>query len=129
MLPLKTLLNLIDFDFVRLSRGDPLRSRYHSSASECRRGLYAFICLFRLKALQVSVPSRQAQPHSCETAHRRCFMSECAESMQCLSYACLARVGVPEQLGAVFEGQQLAGLVRCAGGHHLPILGSQKATG
>ena len=56
-------------------------------------------------------------------------MSECAESMQCLSYSCLARVGVPEQLGAVFEGQQLAGLVRCAGGHHLPILGSQKATG
>ena len=30
-------------------------------------------------------------------------------------------MGVPEQLGAVFEGQQLAGLVRSAGGHHLPI--------
>ena len=129
MLPLKTLLNLVDFDFVRLSRGTPSAHDIIPMPLNAGTCLFASICVFRLKALQVSVPSRQARPHSCERAHHQCFMSECAESMQCLSYSCLARVGVPEQLGAVFEGQQLAGLVRCAGGHHLPILGSQKATG
>ena len=89
MLPFKTLLNLQLVDFVRLSRGTPSAHDIIPMPLNAGTCLFASICVFRLKALQVSVPSRQARPHSCERAHHQCFMSECAESMQCLSHPCL----------------------------------------